>query len=124
MMMGKLLFTGLLVLIAVPGCGASDEPENAKQQCEDLVARFCNSAYGCAVSGGLIEASEKESNVASCKSGTSEAAECEKAQGVTSSYDRCMTKLANPPCDQVNQMLVDGELELPTECEGVILVPG
>jgi hypothetical protein len=122
MTVGRLLFAGLLVLVALPGCSSSDEAEKAKQQCEDLVARFCNSAFGCAVSGGLIDASETDSEIKTCKSDMSESAECVKAQGVTSSYNACMSKLGDPPCDDVNQALADGTLGLPTECNGVILV--
>jgi hypothetical protein len=123
MTIGRLLFAGLLVLTALPGCGSADDPEKAKQQCEDLVARFCTSAFSCAVSGGLVDASVKESEIATCKADAAEAVECKRAQSVTSSYDLCMSKLANPPCDEFNRAFMAGTLQLPAECNGVILVP-
>lgn len=123
MMTWKLLVCGLVVVVA-PGCGSSDDNGvSAQKKCDDLVARFCESAVGCEVSGGLIEQSEQAAEVSSCKTDASMAAECSKAQSVTSKYDACMTKLSNPPCDEVNQAIMDGTLGLPSECEGVILVP-
>ncbi|HYQ45485.1 MAG TPA: hypothetical protein VER11_26040 [Polyangiaceae bacterium] len=111
-----------LLLVAAPGC-SSDDGNTATQKCEDLVNQFCKSAIGCEVSGGLIEASDEASETASCKADASKQVECSKAQSVTSSYEACMTKLKNPPCDDVNQAIMDGTLGLPDECNGVILVP-
>jgi len=119
---GKILLAGLLALATLTGCGSSDDEKTPTQKCEDLTARFCSSAIGCQVSGGYIEASDEASETASCKTQTSNAAQCSKAQSVTSSYDACMNKLANPPCDDVNQAILDDSLGLPSECEGVILV--
>jgi hypothetical protein len=34
-----------------------------------------------------------------------------------------MAKLKDPPCDDVNQAMMQGTLGLPDECNGVILVP-
>ena len=119
----KAMLAGLLVVLAVPACGGSDDDTgNAQQQCDALVNRFCESAIGCEVSGGLITAAEKASALASCKTDANNAVECSKAQRVTSSYDACMSKLSNPPCDEVNQAIKDNTLGLPSECEGVILV--
>jgi len=117
----KPILAGLLALASLPSCSSSDEP-TAKQKCEDLVARFCSSAIGCEVKGGLITASEEASENATCKAEASQKAECPKAVSVTSSYDACMAKFANPPCDDVNQAINDGTLGLPSECEGVILI--
>ncbi|HET7545704.1 MAG TPA: hypothetical protein VFK05_37810 [Polyangiaceae bacterium] len=113
---------GLLVLAAF-GCSSADDSDAAKQKCEDLATQFCKSAIACEVSGGLLDESEEASENATCKSKVSQDAECSKAHSVTSSYDACMAKLKNPPCDDVNQAIIDGTLGLPSECEGVILVP-
>jgi hypothetical protein len=116
------MLAGLAVLIA-PGCSSSDDSDAAKQKCEDLVTQFCKSAIGCQVSGGVIDSSDEASEIASCKADASNQVECSKAQSVSSNYDACMKKLANPPCDDVNQAIKDGSLGLPSECDGVILVP-
>lgn len=121
MKLWKLILVGSL-LVAAPACG-SDDGNSATQKCEDLVSQFCKSAIGCEVSGGLIEASEEASENASCRADASKQVECSKAQSVTSSYDACIAKLKNPPCDDVNQAIMDGTLGLPDECNGVILVP-
>jgi hypothetical protein len=116
----ELMLAGLLALAALPACGSSDDA-TPKQKCEDLINRFCSSAISCEVKGGLLMASEEASENASCKAEATQTAECSKAQSVTSSYDACMGKLANPPCDEVNQAITDGTLGLPSECNGVIL---
>jgi hypothetical protein len=121
MMTWKLMLAGLLIA-TMPGC-SSDDSDAAKGKCEDLVTQFCKSAVGCEVSGGLIEASAEASETASCKADASKEIECSKAQSVTSSYDACMAKLKSPPCDGVNQAIMEGTLGLPEECNGVILVP-
>ncbi|HYP75052.1 MAG TPA: hypothetical protein VER12_03820 [Polyangiaceae bacterium] len=117
----KMILAGLLLIAALTGCGSSDDGQ-ATQQCEDLVTRFCSSAISCEVSGGLIESSSQASEIASCKTDANEQVHCAKAQRVTSSYDACMNKLAKPPCDDVNQAIMEGSLGLPSECNGVILV--
>ncbi|MEI9937766.1 MAG: hypothetical protein WDO69_11155 [Pseudomonadota bacterium] len=122
MTIGKMIFAGLLVLGALPGCGGSDDTKTPTQQCEDLITRFCGSAIGCEVSGGLLESSEEASENASCKSDAHQAVNCAKARSVGSTYDACMTKLSNPPCDEVNQAIQSGTLGLPSECNGVILI--
>jgi len=122
MKMWKAMLVGVLVVVALPACGSSDDDGNAKQQCDALVNRFCESAVGCEVSGGLITASEQPSELATCKKDANAAVECPKAQSVTSSYDACMSKLSNPPCDEVNRAIQSGTLGLPSECEGVVLV--
>jgi len=117
------LVVGALVLAAT-GCGSSDDDAaSPKQKCTDLVTQFCKSAAGCEVSGGLIEASQEAAEISTCETDANKQVECSKAQSVTSSYDACMAKLKNPPCDDVNQAIMDGTLGLPSECEGVILVP-
>ena len=121
MRIGKLVFGGLLVLIALPGCGGSDDPD-PKQKCDDLVTRFCTSAINCQVSGGFIEASDKATGIASCKSAViPDVVDCPKAKGISSTYNACMTKLSNPPCDEVNQAIADDSLGVPDECNGTIL---
>ena len=120
MMTWKLILAGLL-LVAAPGC-SSDDSNAAEQKCEDLATQFCKSAIGCEVSGGLIEASAEASENASCKADVIKEAECSKAQSVTSSYDACMAKLKDPPCDAVNKAIMEDALELPEECNGVILI--
>jgi hypothetical protein len=122
MTMGKWILAGTLIVVALPGCGSSDDSETPAQKCEALLTRFCGSAIGCEVKGGLIESSAEASMNATCKSEVSKVVACSKAQSVTSSYDACMSKLANPPCDEVNQAIMDGTLGLPTECNGVILI--
>jgi hypothetical protein len=112
-----------LAFLALQGCSSSDG-ENAKRQCDDLIARLCTSAADCEVSGGLIQASERRSEIDACSSVAHQELDCSKAQGVSSSYDACMTKLANPPCDDVNQAIIDGTLPLPPDCEGAILIGG
>ena len=121
-MTGKLVVAGLLALLALPACGSSDDTEKAKQQCEDLITRFCTSVTTCQVSGGVLKSSEQAAATATCKSEFKQELDCSKAQGVGSTYDACMTKLGNPPCADVNQAIVDGTLELPSECKQVILV--
>lgn len=110
------------LLVVAPGC-SSDDSNDAPKKCDDLASQFCKSAIGCQVMGGLLDASEEASENASCKADVAKEIECTKAQSVTSSYDACMAKLRNPPCDEVNQAIMDGTLGLPTECNGVILVP-
>ena len=117
----NLILAGLLVVVTA-GC-SSDDGNTAPQKCEDLAAQFCKSAIGCQVSGGVIDASEEASKNASCKTDVSNEAECSKAQSVTSSYDACIAKLKNPPCDEINKAIAEDALELPDECNGVILVP-
>jgi hypothetical protein len=122
MKIGALLLAGLLTLVALPGCGSSDDAADPKQQCDALITRYCGSAIACEVSGGLLESSAEASENASCKSDAGKVVDCAKAQSVTSKYDACMNKLANPPCDDVNQAIMSGTLGLPSECNGVILV--
>jgi len=117
----KLILTGLLMVTA-PGC-SSDDSNAAPQKCEALATQFCKSAIGCQVSGGLVDAADEASENASCKADVNNEIECSKAQSVTSSYDACMAKLKNPPCDDVNKAIMEGTLGLPEECNGVILVP-
>jgi len=117
----KLVVFGLLV-VAAPGCSSSDDSDAAKQKCEALVSQFCSSAIGCEISGGLLDKSSEASENATCRTNVSKEAECSKAQRVTSSYDACMAKLKNPPCDDINQAIIDDTLGLPDECNGVILV--
>jgi hypothetical protein len=111
-----------LAFLALQGCSSSSDSENPKRQCDDLIATLCTSVADCEVSGGLIQASERPSEVDACSSAARQALDCSRAQGVSSSYDACMTKLANPPCDDVNQAIIDGTLPLPSDCEGVILI--
>ncbi|HKO50440.1 MAG TPA: hypothetical protein VJV79_22110 [Polyangiaceae bacterium] len=118
-----LVLVGLLVLVALPGCGSSDDGPNAPQQCKDLAASFCETVVGCQVSGGFLESSEQAAQIAECKSDLESEIECPKAVGVSSSYQACMSKLANPPpCDQINQAIEDQTLEIPSECNGTILI--
>ena len=117
----KLILAGLLVVVA-PAC-SSDDNNDAPQKCEDLAAQFCKSAIGCQVSAGLVDAADEAATNASCKADVSKDAECSKAVSVTSSYEACMAKLRNPPCDEVNEAIQNDALELPSECNGVILVP-
>jgi hypothetical protein len=123
MKLGKWMLAGTIVLMALPGCGGSDDDTaTPTEKCEALINRFCGSAIGCQVKGGLIEASAEASENETCRAGASQVVECSKAQSVSSNYDACMSKLANPPCDDVNQAIMDGSLGLPTECNGVILI--
>jgi hypothetical protein len=116
------LILAAIPVVAAPGCSSDDSGSSAKQKCDDFVHQFCKSAVGCEVSGGLIEASEEASEMASCKADATADVDCSKAKGVSSSYDACMAKLKNPPCDDVNQAIMEGTLGLPSECEAVILV--
>ena len=116
------LLAGLLVLIAVPGCGSSDDAETPKQQCEALITQLCGSAISCQVGAGLILASEEAAENADCKSAAAKSLDCSKAVGVSSRYQACMDKAKNPPCDEVNQAIASGTLGLPSECNQVILV--
>jgi len=118
----KLILAGSLLVCAASGCSSSDDGNSATQKCDDLLSQFCKSAIGCQVSGGYIEKSDEASENASCKADVSKQVDCSKAQSVTSSYDACMAKLRNPPCDEVNQAIMDETLGLPTECNGVILI--
>jgi len=123
MKLGKLLFAGLLAVVVLPGCGSSDDEKSVPQlKCEDLLSTFCNSGVNCEVSGGLIDASEREDELSSCMTGVKEVVNCSRAQSITSNYDACMNKLRNPPCEEVNKAIQDGTLALPTECNGVILI--
>jgi hypothetical protein len=121
MKMWKLILAGVL-LVSAPGC-SSDDSNDAPQKCDALATQFCKSAIGCEVSGGLVDAADEASENASCKADVSQEIECSKAVSVTSSYDACMAKLKNPPCDEVNEAIKNGTLGLPTECNGVILIP-
>ncbi|MEI9950105.1 MAG: hypothetical protein WDO74_14315 [Pseudomonadota bacterium] len=121
MKIGKLTLAGLLVLVALPGCG-SDDSASPVQKCEDLITRLCESAISCQVKGGVIESSKQASANATCKSNAHNEVDCSKAKRVKSSYDACMSKVSNPPCDEVNEAIATDSLELPSECDGVIEV--
>jgi len=120
--LGTMLPAGLLVLIALPGCGSSDEDVTPKQQCEALITQLCGSAISCQVGAGLISASEEGAQNADCKSAAAEDLDCSKAVAVSSSYQACMDKAKNPPCDEINEAIASGTLGLPSECNKVILV--
>jgi hypothetical protein len=126
------LWTGMaLSALGAAGCSSSGDDDDdddssstsgdARKKCNNLVQQFCDSIVGCEVEGGFVDASDQDSEIASCVSDTTESADCANAVDVTTSYDECMSMLANPPCDDINQALSDGTLGLPDSCNGVIL---
>jgi len=119
---GKWILTGLLLVATLPGC-SSDDAGNAPQKCDDFLTLFCSSTTSCQVSGALLEASDEAAENASCKADVSAQVKCSKARRVSSQYNDCMKTLADPPCDDINQAIVEGQsIGLPPVCEGVILV--
>ena len=119
---GKWLLAGLLVLAALPGC-SSDDSGNAPEKCDDFLTLFCSSTTSCEVSGGLVDASDEASENTSCKADVSKQVQCSKARRVSSRYNDCMNTLANPPCDDINQAITQGQsIGLPAVCEGVVIV--
>jgi hypothetical protein len=121
-----LVFVAVAVL-TLGGCSKGDDDDDsstsgsAVKKCNDFLQQFCDSVVGCEVEGGLVDAADQDSEVSSCMSEVSSTVDCSTAVDVSSSYDECMSRLANPPCADINQAIMDQNLELPTACNGAIL---
>lgn len=120
------LSLGLIGMVAnLAACSGGDDDDNsavARKKCVALVQRLCASVASCEVEGGLIEASQEASEKEECVSSVTEDTGCARAVDVTDSYDECLSRLADPPCDAVNQSIAAGSLDLPESCDDVILV--
>jgi len=111
---------GLGLLAAVGGCSDDDPSGDPVQQCKTMVDAYCSNVVYCMVEGGTVTAEERDATVDDCKTGAQNAVDCSKAIGVSESYDDCIARLKSPDCDAINQSIADGDLALPTTCEGVI----
>ena len=115
----KLCF-GTLLLAAAGGCSDDDPSEDPVKQCTTMVDAYCSNVIDCMVEGGKVASEERDAEVESCKAEANAAVDCRKAIGVSESYDDCIARLEHPDCDAVNEAIDEGNLELPTTCEGVI----
>jgi hypothetical protein len=112
---------GLLALAGLAACSSSSS-SSPSQQCEALISKICTDLADCAVDGGLVDPSQRSSQLATCSSDAHMNLPCANAVGVSSTYDSCMSMLANPPCAQVDQQVASGTLTLPDACSGAILL--
>ena len=120
---GFAMFLGLLLA----GCGGSDDHTGstppAELKCQAFVTDYCSSTTACLVTGNLITEADRAPTNQGCLNGAATKLPCNRAQGVTSTYDQCITDLQNLPCDPVlavaQGVMVD---PLPPSCDKVILI--
>ena len=116
--------SGILLLAVAGGCSDDDPEGDPVKQCNTMVDAYCSNVIDCQVEGDKIASEDRDAAVDECKAEANAAVDCAKALGVSESYDDCIARLEHPDCDAVNQAIEDGDLELPSTCEGVIGIQG
>jgi len=119
------LVIGVASLLAAVGCGSSDSGGSSgtpTEKCNAVFEKYCARSATCVTQlkcePDMSEAQEHDA----CLSAISTALDCTKAVSVSSSYDACVGKLGAIACSEYGAPPQCTVAELPTECQGVILV--
>jgi len=115
------------LLLLVAACSGTvttpAQPDKARQQCEDLLGKWCSKATDCLVEGKLIADTDAAYQRDACLSGAHQQVDCSKAVAVKTSYDACMADIDAIACQSiVDAVKTKTSLTLPSTCNGVILV--
>lgn len=107
----------VLLVLLLAGCSSAGNdaplvpPSKAPGQCSDLVWSICQRRAECTGQRGAVE------TAASCDAQIEPGTHCERATGVSPTYQACLNELVDYDCNTL--LFGDGTL-LPESCRGAI----
>lgn len=97
---------GIIILLLAAGCIEESDPE-APTKCNKLLNELCIKVAACT-----------NTPPSECINAFRSEVDCSQTIGVSSTYDTCMSALPRQQCTNV---IVGGEIQMPTPCIGALL---
>ena len=121
--------TNILVLtalaIAVVSCGGDDSADKSEpqQMCESFATTWCQRSVECFIAVGTFTEADRAEGERRCTDVAIAAAQCERAESVSSSHGQCLADIRVMDCALWNVPQEElSKIQMPQTCVGVIRI--